>query len=190
MPLQNWIVLLSAYLLGSIPSAQLISRSIGGVDIRKIGDGNMGAKNTFLSLGALAGVFVLIADIGKGAIAILLAHYLSASDEIKVLAGMLVVVGHIFPVFLQFKGGHGMATLVGVFSVLFPLQTMFALIIFGLALLIARQWDWSCYIGFGSLLILILIFGFPVKWIFYSILLMCLLFLRMLRIRIQSIHKT
>lgn len=122
MTLHAWEALLGAYLPGSIPSAYIVARLVAGLEIRQVGDGNMGAKNTFESVSRLAGVVVGVADIGKGALAVALARYLAVSEGVVLLAAACAVLGHDFPLFLGFQGGQGMATMVGVFCVLFPQQ--------------------------------------------------------------------
>jgi glycerol-3-phosphate acyltransferase PlsY len=120
MTLQVWLLLLGAYLLGSIPTSFLAVRFVTGQDIRQLGDGNPGAKNTFLS-------------VGKG---------------IGLLAGALVILGHDFSVFLNFGGGQGMAATVGVFAALYPLVTLLAFLLFLIALAVSKNWDLSCAAGF------------------------------------------
>ncbi|MBI4308138.1 MAG: glycerol-3-phosphate acyltransferase [Chloroflexi bacterium] len=113
------LVGLCAYLLGSVPSAYLVGR-VYGVDIRRIGDRNVGAANTLRQVGVLAGTIVAVADIAKGVVSVLLAQALGAGDAGAMLAGLLAVVGHNWPVFLRFRGGRGAATGIGVFLALFP----------------------------------------------------------------------
>jgi glycerol-3-phosphate acyltransferase PlsY len=148
MTAYEWSILLAAYLLGSIPSAHIAARTLTGNDIYNMGDGNMGAKNTFHSVGWMAGVLVAIVDIGKGALAIALARYLGASEAIILLAGVCVVLGHDFPVFTWFRGGQGMAAILGVFGVLFLKQTLVAMAVLLLVLLLTRNWDASCAAAF------------------------------------------
>ena len=110
-----------AYLLGSIPSSVWIGRMMYGVDVRDYGSGNAGATNTFRVLGKKAGSIVLIMDMLKGFLASYLIHITTISPDInpykfvniQLLFGLLAVVGHLFPVFAQFKGGKGIATLFG-----------------------------------------------------------------------------
>jgi glycerol-3-phosphate acyltransferase PlsY len=105
MTTQAWAVLLGAYLLGSIPSAYVIARFVAGVDIRRIGNGNMGDKNTFESVGWLAGLVVGVADIGKGVLAVAMARHFHLPGDLILWAGFCVVLGHDFPLFLRFRGG-------------------------------------------------------------------------------------
>jgi glycerol-3-phosphate acyltransferase PlsY len=163
-------ILIVAYLLGSIPSAYIASRLVLGKDIRDLGNGNMGAKNTFHSVGRLAGVLVAIADIAKGALAVQIARALQARDEIVLLAGACAVLGHDLPAFVRFRGGRGMATIVGVFGMLFPHETVLALGALGLSLALSRNWDLSCAVAFILLVGLIWTAGQPPRRLLYPFL--------------------
>jgi glycerol-3-phosphate acyltransferase PlsY len=172
MTLQTWEALLGAYLLGSIPSAYIVARLVAGVEIRQVGDGNMGAKNTFESVGRLAGVVVGVADIGKGALAVALARYLAVPEGVVLLAGVCAVLGHDFPVFLGFRGGQGMAAMVGVFCILFPQQTVPSLGVLAIALVLTRNWELSCAAGFVTLVILMWLAGQPPRLLLYVVVLL------------------
>lgn len=138
--------LIIAYLLGSFPSAYIIGRFRKGVDIRTVGSRNMGAMNTFYRVGFWYGILVLVLDIGKGAAAVAIAGALmrlgSPTDFllllIQLIAGVIVVLGHAFPVFLKFKGGKGGATCIGVLVCLMPWGVPAYLGLFLLMLLITR----------------------------------------------------
>jgi len=114
MPSQ-WLIVIAAYLLGSIPFGLLIVKLTGGGDIRKAGSGNIGAANVARNAGAIAGVFTLLLDLAKGYLAVFLAAR-STGDNIRwmILAAVIAVVGHMFPVWLRFRGGKGVATGLGV----------------------------------------------------------------------------
>jgi glycerol-3-phosphate acyltransferase PlsY len=172
MTTQAWAVLLGAYLLGSIPSAYLVARFAAGVDIRQVGNGNMGAKNTFQSLGWLPGLVVVVADVGKGALAMAMARHFRLPEHVIMLAGICVVLGHDFSLFLRFRGGQGMATIAGVFGVLFPRETGLAFVVFAVALAVTHNWDRSCGIGFVLLPILLWLSGQPSRRVLYPVLLM------------------
>lgn len=167
MTVQTWLIWLVAYLLGSIPSAYIASQLVLGRDIRELGDGNMGAKNTFHSVGWLAGVLVASADSAKGALAVGLARRLQARDGVVLVAGVCAVLGHDFPVFARFRGGQGMATIVGVFGMLFPLQTALALCALALGLILSHNWDLSCAVAFVLLMGLIWMVGEPPRRLLY-----------------------
>lgn len=166
------LLLLSAYLLGSIPSAHIAARVLTGRDIHDLGDGNMGAKNTFLSVGRLAGAIVAVADVGKGALAIAMARNLGASEVIVYLAGICAVLGHDFPLFAGFRGGQGMATILGVFGVLFPMQTLAALVVLPLVLLVTHNWDLSCAAAFVVLVGMMIFTGQPPRRLVYPFVLL------------------
>lgn len=169
---QAGAILIGAYLLGSIPSAYLVTRLVARTSIFGVGDGNMGAKNTFTSVGRLAGVVVGIADLAKGALAIAMARQFEVPENIVLLAGACVVLGHDFSIFLGFRGGQGMAAMVGVFGVLFPRETGLALVSLAVLLLVTRNWDLSCGIGFAMLPVLLVLFGRPTKAVLYPILML------------------
>jgi glycerol-3-phosphate acyltransferase PlsY len=112
-----WLIVILGYLIGSIPTAYIIGRALKGVDIRQIGDGNMGAANTFRQLGPKAGVTVGFIDAGKGAAAVLIAQATGLSLFAVLLTGVAAVIGHNWPAFLGFRGGRGEATTIGVLLV-------------------------------------------------------------------------
>jgi len=122
------IAVFIAYLLGSIPSAYIVTRIKTGKDIRKLGGGNAGARNVFHEVGLWAAVVVGIVDVGKGAGAVAIAQLLVGDAKFFVMAaGLAVVAGHIWSVFLKFTGGNGIATTIGVLAVLMPLELLIAL---------------------------------------------------------------
>jgi glycerol-3-phosphate acyltransferase PlsY len=116
-----------SYLLGSIPTAYLVGRAFKGVDIRQVGSHNMGAMNTFYAVGFWPGMLVLASDVCKGILALLLAYlvatylFVVAGNmvvPVEMAAGVAVIAGHNFPVFLKFKGGKGGATAIGILAFL------------------------------------------------------------------------
>lgn len=125
-------VVITAYLIGAIPSAYIAGRLLKGVDIREVGDRNVGAANAFRELGARAGIAVGIIDVGKGATALLIAEALGVPLPALLLTGLAAVAGHNWPIFLKFRGGRGEATTVGVLLTLMPRET---LIVFAVAAL-------------------------------------------------------
>lgn len=131
----TWSALaLSSYLIGTIPSAYLVTRLLRARDIRHLGDRNAGAANVFRSVGRSAGVLVAVVDIAKGAVAVLLARWWLDSSAAAMLAGVLAVVGHNWPVYLQRRGGRGAATGAGVLLALLP-ELAVPLSLLGLAVL-------------------------------------------------------
>jgi glycerol-3-phosphate acyltransferase PlsY len=146
-----WIVLtlIGSYLLGSIPTAVIVSRRVKGVDVRTLGDGNMGARNVARTLGSRLGTIVALVDLLKGAASVLLAQALHLPQAWQMMAGATAVVGHDFPIFAGFQGGQGYASTVGVFLVLFPEQTTIGMIVYGLLYLITRKPDIAAGVGCG-----------------------------------------
>ena len=131
-----------AYLLGSIPGAYIVTRFAYRQDIRKLGGGNVGAHNVYLHLGFKAAIPVAIIDVGKGAMAILMALRLTGMPSMQsfsilmvcvLAAGLAAVAGHIWPVYLRFTGGNGIATTIGVLAILMPREL---LIVLGLSLVL------------------------------------------------------
>jgi acyl phosphate:glycerol-3-phosphate acyltransferase len=137
------VVVLAAYLIGSIPFALLLARQ-WGADLRLVGSGNLGAANVMRASGLTAGVLVALLDIGKGAASVWLAARITDGAELPAVAGLAAIVGHIYPVWLRFRGGKGVATACGVFSILTP-----AAIPPVLALFAATVWL-TKYISLGS----------------------------------------
>ena len=131
--------LVCGYLLGAIPFAYIVTRITRGVDIRTVDIGNSGAGAVIRYVGVRAGALVAIGDIGKGAAAVYLAQSLGAGLPVAFLAGMAAVIGHIWPVYIGFRGGQGVATLIGVFLALVFWAAAFTLLMMGVGLLINRK---------------------------------------------------
>ena len=111
-----WLTPLIAYRLGSIPFGLLIVKALGGPDIRAIGSGNIGAANVTRNAGKFAGILTLVLDAGKGYAAVwFAAHYTHGNIRWMMIAAVCAIVGHMFPIWLGFKGGKGVATGLGVF---------------------------------------------------------------------------
>jgi acyl phosphate:glycerol-3-phosphate acyltransferase len=138
--------IIAAYLLGSIPFALIVSRRLSGVDPRRIGSGNLGATNVARASGIAAGVVVALLDTAKGAVGVIVAERLSSDSVVPAAAGFAAIVGHIYPIWLGFRGGKGVATACGVFSLLTPAAVPPALAIFLLTAWLTR------YVSLASLL--------------------------------------
>ncbi len=140
------IAVIIGYLFGSIPAAYIVTRLATGKDIRKLGGGNVGARNVFVEVGLGAGIAVGIFDVGKGAAAVAIAWWLlgappaNLSGLIFVLAaGVAVVAGHMWPIYLKFTGGNGLATAIGVLSILMTRELLIALAMTVLLRVITRN---------------------------------------------------
>lgn len=152
-------VLLIAYLLGSLPTALWYSKLTYGADIRTLGDGNMGARNSKRQFGWRAGVLITLADILKGLLAVLLAEAVDLPDVWRYFAGTAAVIGHDFPIFAQFKGGQGFSTTTGVFLGLFPNLTLIGFFIYVVIYFFSRSSDLAAGLGMGFIFITTLIRG-------------------------------
>jgi glycerol-3-phosphate acyltransferase PlsY len=130
-----WI--LFGYAVGSVPFAYLLARK-AGIDVRVAGSGNVGAANVLRTTGTHLGVMVMTLDICKGALTVLAAHQSAESINAMAAAGAAAVVGHIYPIWLRFHGGKGVAVAAGVFSVLAPLASMTAALVFLLIVWLSR----------------------------------------------------
>ena len=122
--------LAAAYLIGSIPFALVLARRWGVQDLHRIGSGNIGAANVLRASGIRAGVVVAILDIAKGAAGAAVGGRIAGTQHAAALAGFAAVVGHIYPIWLTFRGGKGVATACGAFTVLAPLAVPPALVAF------------------------------------------------------------
>ena len=150
MPL-GILSIIIGYLLGSIPTAYIVSRIRKGIDIRNIGSRNMGGANVMREIGAREGVLVGLIDIAKGAGAILIAQALNISELWVFGAGFAALVGHNFPVFARFRGGRGSATIIGIFLVLAPEAMLITLVVVAIPFFTTRKFGAALLIGLGLL---------------------------------------
>lgn len=157
------LLVLLAYLIGSIPTSVWVSKTAFGIDIRDYGSGNAGATNTFRVLGPKWGSFVMLVDVTKGVIAtslyILVPFYLTnelARTNFMILLGMTAVIGHIFPIWANFKGGKGVATLLGMALAIQPIVALLCLMVFIVTLLLTRFVSLSSMLAGVAFMVLIL----------------------------------
>jgi len=149
------LIITLAYLVGSVPTALLMGRILKGVDVRSCGSGNVGAANTFRVLGPVPGVVCLLLDAGKGVLAVLVIAVIFSHGSplsltmTRILGGAVAILGHIFPVWIGFKGGKGVGTGTGVLFSLLPLEAAAAFLFFILVVALTR------YISVGSMLAVI-----------------------------------
>jgi len=158
------LIAIGAYLLGSIPSAVWIGKAVKGVDVREHGSKNAGATNTMRVLGVKTGIPVLLIDVFKGFAAVKLALFsltfetgTNAFVTFQLVLGAVAVLGHVFPVFAGFRGGKGVATIVGILLALHWQATLIAIVLFLITLLISK------YVSLSSLMMGL---SFPVSVIF------------------------
>lgn len=130
-------LIIVSYLLGSVPSGYVLGR-LAGVDVRRVGSGNVGATNVARVVGRGQGVLTLIADAAKGFIPVFTAIQFNMGLPTTVLAGVAAFLGHLYPAFLKFKGGKGVATAFGLFLALAPFTTLILIGIFALVTMSSR----------------------------------------------------
>lgn len=152
--MKEFLLIILAYLIGSVPTALIISKNFFGIDIRDYGSGNMGATNAFRILGPKFGTIIMVLDILKGMIAVglfyLLPYYLSdelARTNFMMGLGLAAVMGHIFPIFASFKGGKGVATLLGMLIAVQPVVAVCCVAVFVVVLLLTRYVSLSSILG-------------------------------------------
>lgn len=152
--MKEFILIILAYLIGSVPTALIISRKFFGIDIRDYGSGNMGATNVFRVLGSKYGTIVMVIDILKGMMAValynFLPHYLHNEldrTNFMIGLGLSAVLGHIFPLFAGFKGGKGVATLLGMVIAVQPVVAVSCVAVFVIVLFLTRYVSLSSILG-------------------------------------------
>ena len=147
MVMQIILFIVIAYLIGSISPALLVGKIFYNTDIRTMGSGNLGTTNTFRCLGKKAGVIVFVLDISKGIIATMLPSLVLGRVEYLSIFGAFAMIGHVYPIFANFKGGKAVATGSGVFIFLYPTLSLILVAIFFSTLFITG------YVSLGSILI-------------------------------------
>ena len=143
-----------AYVIGSIPFALIVGKVFYNTDIRTLGSGNLGTTNTFRCLGKKAGVIVFICDVSKGIIATFFPTLMLGRVDFLSIFGAFAMIGHVFPIFANFKGGKAVATGSGVFIFLYPMLSLLLLAIFFSTLFLTG------YVSLGSILISLTAIGY------------------------------
>ncbi len=156
----TYLFFLSAYLIGAIPSSVWIGKRFYNIDIREHGSGNAGATNTLRILGKRAGFIVLFIDIFKAWFATEVLSNLANNQSIEYMLamGLVAVLGHIFPIYIGFRGGKGIASLLGVIIAIHPLASLFSVLVFLISLIKSR---------FVSLSSILAACSFPLSILYY-----------------------
>ncbi|MDP4285391.1 MAG: glycerol-3-phosphate 1-O-acyltransferase PlsY [Bacteroidota bacterium] len=173
--MKEFILIIVAYLIGSIPTALIVSRSLFNIDIREYGSGNMGATNTFRVLGSKYGTIVMVGDMLKGILAValynLLPYYLSNEldrTNLMIGLGLAAVIGHIYPVWAGFRGGKGVATLFGMVLAIQPIVAVNCIGVFLLVLYLTRYVSLSSILA-GVALPICVLWIYNEKEVFYRV---------------------
>jgi glycerol-3-phosphate acyltransferase PlsY len=151
------VPLIVGYSIGSLPLGYLIALRLKGIDLRAVGSGNVGAANVYRTAGLALAILVVSVDVAKGAGSVLIAARLTPGAAGSAAAGVAAILGHVYPIWLRFRGGKGVATACGVFWILAPLATAIAAGVF-----VATVWA-TRYVSLGSLLATIALP--PLAWI-------------------------
>jgi acyl phosphate:glycerol-3-phosphate acyltransferase len=167
MLIEIFILCLLAYLCGSIPFGLLLAKT-QNMDIREHGSGNIGATNVARTMGKKAGLITLAGDVLKGLLVIVIASQWFENTVIIALAGLAVFLGHLYSIFLKFKGGKGVATGLGVLSFAMPLSTLCSAGIFAISLKVSGYVSLSSILAAISLPLLGIFFKMPLSYIYLS----------------------
>lgn len=173
--MKEFILLVVAYFIGSIPTALIVSRSFFNIDIREYGSGNMGATNTFRILGSKYGTIVMVGDMLKGILAVslynLLPYYLTNEldrTNLMIGLGLAAVIGHIYPIWAGFRGGKGVATLFGMVLAIQPVVALNCVGVFVLVLYLTRYVSLSSILA-GVALPICVLWIYNEKEVFYRV---------------------
>ncbi|MDR0984995.1 MAG: glycerol-3-phosphate 1-O-acyltransferase PlsY [Endomicrobium sp.] len=164
------IYIILSYLLGAIPFAYIITKLIKNVDIRNVNSGNVGTTNVIRTSGIYSGILTLILDVSKGVIAIYFARFINSSLIFISLVTIFVILGHMYSIFINFNGGKGVATTLGVFIVLTFIPTVVSVLIFIIIFIIFRYVSLASIIASISLPIILWLMNYNIKLVLLAIL--------------------
>jgi glycerol-3-phosphate acyltransferase PlsY len=156
----EYLIVLLGYLFGSVPFGLLISKA-RGIDLRKVGSGNIGTTNVLRAVGKKEALITLLADILKGTVPVVLARTLTGNDTLVALTAAAAVLGHDFPLFLRFKGGKGVATSIGVMLGVSPFLGLLLIVVWVLTALVFKYSSLSALTAFGVLFVFSFVPSFP-----------------------------
>lgn len=154
------ILVIAAYLLGSFPTAYYLLKKTRGQDIREIGSGNVGSTNAIRAMGKPLGFLVFAGDVLKGVLPPLIGKWIGG-EALAIICGLAAICGHIFPVWLQFKGGKGIATGLGISLALFPVLGLIAFTLWGVTLLLTGYVAAASVAAAAALAAMVLVSGQP-----------------------------
>jgi len=178
LSIEGILLIIGGYLAGSIPTGVILAKLFGTRDIRREGSGNIGATNVYRVLGKGLGAITLLGDVLKGVIPVILARTLIGDEMWVAVVACVTFLGHLYPVFLKFRGGKGVATALGIFLVVAPYIVPCAIIIF---ILVTVKWK---YVSLGSLTaaalmpVFLCVTGYPIIYVDLSLIIGCLIFYR------------
>ncbi len=159
-----FLAVVSAYLCGSIPTGVLIARRLN-VEVRQVGSGNIGATNVARSAGKKAGLFTLLGDAAKGLLPVLIVRFLDLGETTLACTAVAALLGHLFPIFLGFSGGKGVATGLGVFLGLAPYAILLALLLFLATFVFFRIVSLASLVAAAATPLLLLLLAYPSAYV-------------------------
>lgn len=172
------LLVLFAYLVGSIPTGLLLSRAIAGIDPRHGGSHNIGATNVLRTAGKALGAVTLAGDVLKGLIPVLLALQLGSGERWIGAVALAAFSGHLFPIYLKFRGGKGVATALGLYLPLVPLAIFLNLFIFAGGIIISKMVSVGSLSSAAAMPLLIWLLGYPEPYLILSLIVAGLIFYR------------
>ena len=175
--MSSYILIVFAYLLGSVPVGVLLAR-MKGADPRKVGSGNIGATNVMRAAGKTTGVLTLAGDILKGLLPVSVAFTMEEPVIMVAAIGLAAFLGHLFPLFLRFKGGKGVATALGVYLRLDPFAVVITVIVFVLVLLKWRFVSLGSLVGVAAMPLLLYLLNAPDYYVYLSLIIGTLIFIK------------
>jgi len=171
------LITIISYLLGSIPTGYIVG-ILAGIDIRKVGSGNVGATNVVRTVGKTKGLLTLTADVAKGFIPVFVALRFGLSYTAVALVGVAAFLGHLYPLFLKFQGGKGVATALGVLLALAPMATLVLVAVFGVVVFFSRIASVSSIAAAVAAPITLWSFSYPPTIVAMSVFLAVMIILR------------
>jgi glycerol-3-phosphate acyltransferase PlsY len=163
------LLIIASYFIGAVPTGVILAKAFSGRDIRQEGSGNIGATNVTRVLGKKVGALTLAGDLLKGFIPVWAGYHLISSLEVVCLMGLAAFLGHLFPIYLGFKGGKGVATALGVFLYLSPIVILIEVIIFAFVVGIWKYVSLGSIIAAAAMPLLLMMIAFPKPIVLLSI---------------------
>lgn len=171
------LIAVIAYLLGNFATAYLVSKTAARIDIRKYGSGNAGSTNVLRVLGAKPAAIAFLGDVLKGTAAVLIGRYMGGSYG-EIIAGIFVILGHDWPIVLNFKGGKGIATTIGLMLPIDPLMVLLIVITGVIVISITRYVSLASVLGMCIYPVAMIITHKPVEYIIFSLILSAIAIIR------------
>jgi acyl phosphate:glycerol-3-phosphate acyltransferase len=175
--IKNFLLLLISFILGSIPFGIIVSKT-KGIDLKRVGSGNIGATNVLRSVGKLPAVLTLLGDILKGTLAVAAGRYFGVEPLYEGLMGLSAILGHNFSLFLGLKGGKGVATSIGVLIIYTPKVAFFTLILWVMIVFITKYSSLGAIMSFGLLPLNIILFDYDKTKVFVTVLISLFILIR------------